>query len=362
MAEQFNCLDQLNAYASYLSARPFINGPRPHPLLWTDFACSGDMLLPQDTDPQTHTDISNLYSPNFNSMYMPVGWTVTLMGPQGSKTYPEPGTTNNIPVLITDFSNLVFEGTQTPIKNNVTSVMLTAPQTISDWKKQMCNNEISTVVGARHLTSYQAGSVECDTYMDGYCSDFKSVGCAPGSLQSAPLPADKSECVCLVEENCLKETFCTPDSTDPNCDSTDAFQEFIPVTCFGKNCSIEGYRWARMQNQRCNITLCQQIIRLVGDDIVVKGGSTMWCGNQTIPVVTPTVSASATPSGSGNPVLPTYAWVLIGVAVLIVAVVIPLSVVLYKRSYAATSGLSKARLGKTAQSSPEFQVVSDDKV
>ncbi|NBQ43224.1 MAG: hypothetical protein EBU23_12205, partial [Mycobacteriaceae bacterium] len=83
------------------------------------------------------------------------------------------------------------------------------------------------------------------------------LGCAANSTQPAPLPDACRYCVCLVEENCLKETFCTPGSTDTNCTTNDAFQEFIPVTCFGKNCSIEGYRWARMQNQRCNITLCQ---------------------------------------------------------------------------------------------------------
>lgn len=342
-ASQFNCLDQLNTYANFLSANPNTGSPRPQPLLWTDTDCSGNSLFSQSQVFQNGSLFRNDYGSNFNSIYIPVGWTVTLYyaGDYGSYsiTYPLPNTSSNIPVLISDFSNLLYPNSNQTIKNTVTAISFVNPQTIPTWQLQMCNNEISTVVGARHLTSYQSGSVECDAFMTGYCSSppcqVSTLGCAKNSLEPAPLPDACKYCVCLVEENCLRETFCTPGSTDPNCVS-DFFSSFIPVTCLGRNCSIEGYRWNRMQNQRCNITLCQQIIRLVGNEIVIKGGSSLYCGNFSIPLTSVTPSTPPEPPGPSFS-LPTYAWILIGIGVFILCVIVPLAVILYKRSYATKS-------------------------
>lgn len=338
MASQFNCLDQLNTYADFLSANPNIDAPSPQPLLWTNSTCSGNQIL-QVTDafPNQSTWI-NPYGSNFNSLYVPAGWKVLLVQTAGVLTiqYPAADADESIPVLIGDFTNITFPGSDNvPVKDQVSQIqILTPPDTkyLTTWRLQMCNNEISTVVGARHLTSYQAGSPECDAFMSGYCQSVSTLGCAPNSTQPAPLAENLRYCVCLVEENCLRSTFCTPGQ--PNCTTNDAFEEFIPVTCFGKNCSIEGYRWGRMQNQRCNITLCQQIIRLVGSDIVVRGGSTMWCGNQAVPVtsVTPTPSAVPPSHGSAHP-LSTSMWAAIGVSVFVLAVVVPLAIVIYVRSY-----------------------------
>jgi uncharacterized Zn-binding protein involved in type VI secretion len=235
-----------------------------------------------------------------------------------------------VPVLIDDFSNIFYPGTNTPIKDNVEAFVINVTSTISQWKLQMCNNEINTFVGARHLTSYQTGSLECDTYMDGYCASVASLGCAPNSINPVALPEEFRYCVCLVEENCFKSTYCTPDN--PSCTTNNAFEQFIPVTCLGKNCSIEGYRWGRMLNQRCNITLCQQIINIVGDEIVIKGGSTMWCGNQTIALVSPTPTTTSTPSKKKKIDLPTWAWLLIGIGIFVLAIIVPLAAVLYARS------------------------------
>lgn len=366
MASEFNCLDQLNTYANYLSSNPFTNAPRPQPLLWTDVNCSGNALLPLDQAYQDNTDYANVYGSSFNSLYVPVGWKVTLRYNNLQIQYPAAGADASIPVLIEDFSQLYYPNSNQVIRDHVSTLDFVAPDTVNDWKLQMCNNEISTVVGARHLTSYQSGSLECDGFMSGYCHDVAALGCAPNSTQPAPLPEKFRYCVCLVEENCLKSTFCTPGSTDTNCQTNDAFEEFIPVTCFGKNCSLEGYRWGRMQNQRCNITLCQQIIRLVGNEIVVRGGSTMWCGNQTIPVTSVSPTVTQTPPSAGGVHLSTWAWLAIGVGLFALAVVLPLAVILWRRSFKKSESTpalhetTPARPLTESASSPEFQSVSNE--
>ena len=337
-----NCLDFLNAYADLLSSAPSINpsftGFRPHPVFFSGKNCQGSVWPSLSEDPVSTLPVLNPDSTNFGSMYVPPGWTVTLFDVNTNNRGNFPSTASNLPILITDATTVAYPNTSQTILNTVTSASCNAPESIDTWQLQMCNNEVSTVVGARHLQSWQAGSTECDNYMTSYCSRIPTElqRCAPGSTEPAALPTEFKYCACLVEENCLRDTFCE-DSTTPNCVNNDAFQEFIPVTCFGKNCSLFGYRWRRMQNQRCTITLCQQIISLVGQDIFVDTNSTIWCGNSKLtisasPTITPTPNTH-----TNNVVLPMWVWILIGIAVFIVAVVTPLSVIIYRRSYKKSS-------------------------
>lgn len=332
-----NCLSFLNNYADFLSSNTDIAGVRPHPILFSGSNCSGiSTWIPQADAPVCdQTPYANPSGTSFGSIYIPGGWSVEL---RGSGTLKLPNTPTDLPVLVTNTSELTFSD-GSGITNAVSSAVITCPvnpnlttYTTTEWKLDMCTNSISTVVGARHLTSWQQGSPECDTYMDGYCAPVASLSCEPNSTEPAPLPAKFVPCTCLVEENCLRDTFCEPGNTNPSCESNDAFEEFIPVTCFGKNCSVEGYRWKRMQDQACTITLCRQIINLVGQNIVDSGSSTIWCGNRSIPAssVSPTPSSSV--DGDGIE-LPTWAWILIAVGVLLVFVSVPLAIIVYRRVY-----------------------------
>jgi hypothetical protein len=341
-----NCLDFLNDYADYLSANTddTISSIRPHPIFFTGINCTGSswpppngiQALEPDDGGDGYTNVSGL----FGSMYIPAGWTVQLYTQGGglNGTFPIGGA-SQFPILFTDVTDVDYPGTNVSILNAVTITVINWPKkadntsyTPQNWKFDMCMNVISTIVGARHISSWQAGSTECDDFMNGFCHPVSTQSCAPNSTQPAPLPDQYTACVCLVEENCLRDTFCEPGNTNPSCVQNDAFEEFIPVTCFGKNCSIEGYRWARMQNQKCTITLCQQIINLVGDNIVVKGGSTIWCGNRNI-----SLSPSATPTPAPSPdkggdTLPAWAWILIGVAVFLLCVAVPIAVLVYRQA------------------------------
>lgn len=329
------CLDFLAQYAEFLDANTNISGVRPHPIFFSQVNCSGTSWPNWSTEPTADLIYNNPVNPTFGSMYIPPLWTVTLSNSGVSpRTFPSFQGSNS-PVLIPDVAT-TFYNNGVSILNNVALVIIIqpllpgfVPYTVPMWQLDMCMNRISTVVGAQHLTSWQGGSLECDAFMDTYCQPVAHLSCAPNSTQIAPLN-QYAECVCKVEQNCLRDTFCNPDSENPNCTDQDAFALFVPVTCFGKQCSISGYRWQYMLQSRCNVTLCQQIISLVGDNIVVKGGSTLFCGNSEIPIVSVTTSPS--PPQTTTEVLPLWAWVLIGIAVFIVAIAGPLSYLVYRQA------------------------------
>lgn len=330
----------LAQYADTLNAAdPLNTGVRPHPILFSGVNCSGTPWPPESTEPVPNQVFGNATgTSSFGSIYIPPLWSVRLFtgggGTGDSVTLPKSGS-NSFPILITDTSTTFFPS-GTPITNNVASSFISPPivdnqpYTAADWQLDMCMNRISTVVGAQHLTSWQIGSPECDLFMNSYCLPVSQLTCAPGSTQIAPLTTN-TECVCLVEQNCLRDTFCEPGSTNPNCTgSTDAFALFVPVTCFGKQCSVSGYRWSYMNQQRCTVTLCEQIISLVGESIVRKGGSTLFCGNYSIPIPTTTATAAPVPVSSQG--LELWMWVLIGIGIFVVAIVGPLSYLIYRQA------------------------------
>ena len=341
------CLDFLANYAEVLNGNPIYTDSggipvigRPHPLFFSGTNCSGTMWFPANTistpnildqvqlndprdNPEPNTDINSIYIPSFWQIATVSGTTTTFI-PKSPQALPFLlSNTSNVPGFQAISTASVFQPTDSTGQ----------PVSDSDWQLGMCLNRISTIVGANFLNTFQQGSSECDAYMDVYCAHVSSFSCAPGSTEAAVLPSKYIPCVCLVEENCIRETFCEDGNTDPKCaaENAAAFQAAIPVTCFGKNCSVEGYRWFRMQNQRCNLTLCEQIISIIGDNIVVKGGSTIWCGNRSIPVtsVTPTPTVSPLPPGAVS--LPLWGWVLIGVALFVVFVTVPLAIIVYRR-------------------------------
>ncbi len=332
------CLDFLNNFADLLSSNTDATGIRPRPVMFSEVNCSGsawpDPTLTQRVD--ADTVYTNPSSTDLGSFWLPPGWQVQFDTPSGTITIPENGP-QTLPLLVTDVSIESFASDLAAV-NSIQVIypfIDNSPEkgtlTDSDWKLAMCTNKISTTVGARHLTSWQQSSAECDTFMQGYCAPVSGRSCGAGKTVPDVLPLEFRPCVCLVEENCFKEVFCEPGNSNPSCANDDAFQEFIPVTCFGKNCSAEGYRFGRMVDQRCSITLCQQIINLVGSQITVRGGATIWCGNRAIPL-TSTSPPAPTVRSSGTE-LPEWAWALIGVAAFFLFIAVPLAVIVYRRAF-----------------------------
>lgn len=353
-----NCLEVLSNYADYLNSHADFNDVqsenRPRPLFFTGSNCTGNVWPDNGSGVWTYLDsagkpsiengttIINPYPDQLGSMWIPPNWTVIMTSPNGSHTFSiAPQTTGGFPVLRTSLETTFFDGSTIPLTNSVHSIKCFPPrqpdnpsvyQSRNNWMYNSCVNQVVSMVGARHLTSYQPGSTECDDFMTSYCHPVASRSCASGSNEIDPLEEQYTACACLVEENCLRDTFCGPGSTRPECaDQTNAsLNQFVPVTCFGKYCSSDGYKWARMQQQRCSITLCQQIVNLVGDDIIVKGGSTLWCGNRSVDVEpTPTPTPTVSPTDNSEINLPTWAWILIGLGALLFCVAIPLAIMVY---------------------------------
>lgn len=345
-----NCLNFLANYANFLTANPTpavgagkVSGSRPHPIMFSETNCAGAVWPPLAEEPVVGTPISNPNGNLFGSFYIPDGWAVSFTGPNDETLHLDASTSQELGV---DANLYVFTDSSDSMLNQVSSVTLTPPSSVQTlagfegWKFKMCNNEISSVVGARHLQSWQMGSTECDAFMTQYCNSCRAspqdppasqLSCQGDSQNPPPLTKECARCVCLPEQNCLRERFCVPGDTNPACQNDQAFAQFAPVSCFGENCSGEGYLFANMQDQRCNETLCEQVVNLVGQNIVVQGGSTLYCGNRNVPVTT-TATPTPTPSDTGGEILPTYAWLLIGIGAFVLFLAVPIAVIVYLRA------------------------------
>jgi hypothetical protein len=164
--------------------------------------------------------------------------------------------------------------------------------------------------------------------MNQFCSDSTGYTCSqnPQAGNNLQLP----ECSCLTDETEINEAFCQPGNTVKECQEAGAFQGFIPVTCFGKNCSEQGYRFGRMLNQQCNVTLCQQVIDVIGSDISLNAVSLLYCGTKP-DIVTPTITPQVTtaPTSSG---LPGWAWLIIVPFLVVFLVIGPLAFFIERRA------------------------------
>lgn len=359
-----NCLQVLSDYAGFLNANPLtqmtdangnpnpnpVTGVRPHPLFFSGTNCSGRQWPPREQEPVDGESIANPATTPFafGSLYIPPGWTVEFTDKQNNKgVYPQQG--SNLPILLASTEGVTLGNNAFGIANNIASVKIFYPRydgsadrvySLDQWKLDMCLNRVSTLVGSQQLLSWHGGSNECDQFMTAYCKPVADLTCATNSTEIAPLADKFRPCACLVEQNCIRDTFCQPGSPISVCPEPSKLAAYVPVSCYGKNCSLSGYRWAYMQKQPCNITLCNQVINLVGKDIVRKGSANLWCGNKSIavepaPSVTPIPTVTPTPvdpNASTSADMPTWSWLLIGIAIFAIAVALPLAIIVYRQA------------------------------
>jgi hypothetical protein len=273
-------------------------------------------------------------APKFGSIYIPAFWKVILQDDPFTKREIS---SSEQPRLVTDTSVLQFSGRTTSVKDRVFSVGFIPekphsqgePYSQSSWIYDMCNNIIHTSIGSRVLGSYKAGSEECDRYMYTHCEG--------DNLLSA-------ECACLRDELKLEHTYCHAGSNTAVCESSNLIQQVMPVTCFGETCSSQGYRFARMRDQKCSITLCQQVVNIIGENLVVESESNLYCGTKSANEMTASPSVSSSnPSDENTKTTPTWVLVLVVVGVFVLFILFPLSFVIFRRSALNTynSNISK---------------------
>jgi hypothetical protein len=200
------------------------------------------------------------------------------------------------------------------------------------WMYHRCMNRLPTQLGYQALTTWMPGTDECDHFMTSWCESEQG-GVRVGE-----------ECACLRNEAQLRQQFCLPIPADlaqkywyreyplVGCGTTTSTpRAVIPVTCMGRECSSgRGYRWSRMQNQRCDMTLCLQNTTIQGTSIDVTSKQDLWCGTQPIPSAgTPTPFLqnpipSLAPKTTHPLALPLPVWVALGCVVLLLCIMAPL--------------------------------------
>jgi len=169
----------------------------------------------------------------------------------------------------------------------------------------------------------------------GYTCPSNGVQGAKGT-RNIDLPA----CSCIKDEETIKKTYCDASSsiTSPEdlCDDPSTTTEYLPVTCFGKNCSSEGYRFQRMRNQKCTVTLCEQLVDVVGTEISVKADLNLYCGTEPDSIVTSDNTSDNTSDDTSTNTTenPEFAiWIIAGIALIVFGLVLPLAYVTYKRTH-----------------------------
>jgi hypothetical protein len=321
-----SCMDALSQYAYQYSANPYAPDPRPAPLIFASTNCQGP--------PMNIVGNAIVVPPSstVGSFWIPSDWTVSFSdGGTKTKSFGR-NNNNNVSVTASNTNSLTYAD-GTVLYGHIAKISVQPPsQTLTDWKVRRCLDLSYDMIGPENITSYQPASTECDNVMSSWCNH--------------PENATKIECNCLVDEANLQATYCLPGNTSSLC-ADQTLSSMMPVTCFGKKCSQGGYRWARMLNQRCNITVCQQVISIVGDDIVVKGGSELWCGNRALAPNDVSPTPADDPPDTDTIPIPQWLWLVIIMAVFLVIVVIPVAVIIFRRYYESLNESTQMRFGST---------------
>lgn len=372
-----NCLNQLTTYAEFLNnntggGNPYpavlssgsssvdysvvpdtqYTDPRPHPLFWSTTNCEGT-LWPYYTyaiNDQTIPIGGNILS---SSVYIPAGWEVTFTSGNLTQVFGVQAS----PRLLSDLGLLFFPDSTINLQNAASVTLksknlLTGNEySLDQWMTDKCMGltELGNYIGGQSLRSYQMGSNECDVHMASVCTDCvrtfdqarnKGLG-IKGCVKTSANPNCKY-CACLKDECENKFNFCTPDAKTDNCTDDDSLAEFIPVTCFGKECSQGGsYRFGRMMNRPCNIQLCKQVIDITGEKIASSGGSELFCGNVPQKVTAQTTPAVITPAEKpkenkgGFLSLSHTTLLLIGMALVVLIVMMTTGIILLRPSGSA---------------------------
>jgi hypothetical protein len=266
------CLNFLNDYAEYLNQSD-LDDPRPHPMFFPGDDCTGttwyDMSRPViGTITNPYIGGGWLKAPLLRSLFIPPGWNVTLYNSGDTDHIDIPSSLQYTVSSVTIPSLAGYNmNSGTPVQNHSVTAHTSTNITLEKWKYDSCMGLRSDTVGMIQLTRFRPGTPDCDDFMLSYCNSVQN---------------NDDACSCLTDEATLKNTYCHPDSTEIYCQDSSDFSSFMPVSCFGKQCSSDGYKFYRMRNQTCSTLLCRQVIDIIGDNTFVDGGSTIWCGNQHI--------------------------------------------------------------------------------
>jgi len=352
MSDAGNCTAFLQSFANWISQNPQ-EAKIPHPLFFSGSFCQGS-FAPDFNEEMSSQTIPNPFPGNaFGSLYVPPFWQIVLTGID--KNLKRKICSSNQGLLLPLTSGVFFDDptgvvdcgrTNNPasgslqngisLQNNISQIEATLlvplnpqiPYSSYCWQFDSCNKNIYTNIGSRVVAAFLPGSPECDDLMTFFCKRTDGYTCRV--QQQQPINnIDLPECSCVKDEITLQTTYCQPGNSIPECSVQDAFQQYAPVTCLGVNCSQSGYRFKRMQDQKCTVTLCQQLVELLGNSLSVQSESIIFCGNNTSVTVTTTPVLN---SSSNTSSIPAYMWAILGVGIFLFFIILPLSIILFRRS------------------------------
>ena len=299
------CDEALNTYSAYLED----HGLMPWPVFWTEANCGGQRL-PLDGvslygEPAYEWGQAYDAKGNAKTLFCPeqTNFSMLVSSPETAPTeyhklditgLPSPefdAQAANVELLIKDTTDIVVFHSEALGRFTMDRMTSITPvyqgQTVDTFKRSMCNG--GTIGIGNSQGAFYPESPACDAYMTTYCADNAS--------------KDLNECNCFKDQKLLKEAL--PDVV-------------LPVRCMGANCAFSGYLTKEMASAGCDVTICEEIVELHGDDIADSSSANIFCGYRYYNVHS-SPTPSATPTSSGD--FPVYAWILISVGIVLIAVI-----------------------------------------
>lgn len=236
-------------------------GVLPRPVVWRGVDCSGERR-PESIDKWDDAGAGIQNIPwTFGSAWIPGGMSATF---QKTKTS---GGVKKSTIIGTDQAELILTNakylTGGPLSVDLDTYDYIGFEyldrngksigSIRDVKYELCTGGLDLVMSNDIYRGYAPQSAACDELISDICADTKD----PRS--KAPV----HPCGCLKDEEKLDEIY-------PN--------QVLPVRCMGANCASGGYVFDRMVNQKCDLTICREIVNQVGTNLSEDTSAIIFCG------------------------------------------------------------------------------------
>lgn len=293
------CDALLEAYTGAINNHAIITEDLvPSILLFTDYNCGGIMTPSVNGTFQTNPYTTNqtVAISNVKSFFIPFNFKQVIFNGEGSVKLTVFG-----PRFVSDVRTLNWTSGDSWEKKLPLSVQF---KEVTEWNHEllgMCHGDAQTI-GAFSLTRYQGGTPRCDEFMENtWC-----VGTAAKT---------RTECNCFED---LPKVQAKSKEVGVN----------LPVTCFGQACATtNAYRTNAMLLERCNLTLCEQIVK-ESPGVINEGEDTIFCGGRFYtetgeePSATTTVTDDDAVDLTSQDDAPYYVWVMLGVSAVLFFVLI----------------------------------------
>lgn len=233
------------------------NGLLPRPVVWKDVNCSGDRHpATLDSWDAAGDRIQNIPW-TFGSVWVPGGVKATFKQTKSSTTGIKKSTitgSDQVEMILTNTEYLDSEmRTYDYVEFEYLDRNGGSIDTNKDVKYELCTGGVDIVISGDVYRGYAPQTAACDELIADICAD------SDDPRSKAPV----HPCGCLKDEETLEDIY-------PN--------QVLPVRCMGANCASGGYVFDRMSNQKCDLTICREIVNQVGENLTEDTSAVIFCG------------------------------------------------------------------------------------